>query len=452
MRSTDLDLSELTEEELIASALEDDELYAELFLFIKTKALKVEPFIYNEPQRAFSKDCEDQLLKRGFVQTIVLKARQMGLSTAIQGRGFKRATTTENFSMVNISHDDDSVQHIFGMSTIFLEELHARLKPMVRYSPRTELYFANENPKKFPIAQYGAGLRSAIRTATAKNANVGRSKTIHFGHFSEVAFWRQNAKELIDGFLQSIPEAPRIPSAGWVPTEVYIESTANGPEGYFYELWREAVMGNNEWHPLFIPWWKMVEYRKEPRAGLNYTRDEEELLDKYPIDDHQLQWRRDTLAAKCSNDLQLFKQEYPADWREAFQSSAVSFFPVSLLETQLSNLEKKPEPRRGRVERVKPVDGVPLDKSIIFVDDPDGNCILHLEPDPAMAYVLAADASEGSESEELDPSGFLVTSAPSDASKPCVEVFEYNGSLDPDQQADLMALVGEWYNWAFAGW
>lgn len=443
MRLQDCDLTKLTDLDIQAMALNDDEFYAELCLHIKTKDQRVTPFVYNEPQQIFTKSCTEQIKKQGYVQTIELKARQMGISTCVQGRGFKRATTTENFTMVNISHNDESVQHIFGMSQVFNDMLPPEMKPMVKYSPRTELYFANKDAAKNPGA--GHGLRSSIRTASAKNPNVGRAPTIHFGHFSEVAFWQRDPAPLITGFMNAIPDPPVNPSHHWVPTEVHIESTANGPAGYFYELWVEAINGRSQWKPLFLPWWGMKTYRLKPKHKLNYDKHEDELREKYNLDDSQLQWRRYTMAKKCENDLSMFRQEYPASWREAFQSSAVSFFPVSLLETHLTALEKAPEPRRGFVERN-------VEKGIIFVDDPEGNAIIHQEPQGDMAYLLSADASEGTEDEEHDPSGFLVKTAPEDITKVSKEVFEYNGTLDPDTLADYMMLVGEWYNWAYLIW
>jgi hypothetical protein len=35
---------------------------------------------------------------------------------------------------------------------------------------------------------------------------------------------------------------------------VFIESTANGVTGLFYEMWQGAVKGTNGFIPVFIPW------------------------------------------------------------------------------------------------------------------------------------------------------------------------------------------------------
>lgn len=423
----------MTDKELVARALRDDELYAELALHVVSQG-KVVPFIYNQPQRILKAACDKQLAERGKVQTIVLKARQMGLSTAIQGRGFMRATTRENYRMEVISHDDDSAAHILGMSKLFLEKLPAGLRPLTRYQPKTSLYFAN--PEKDASGRE-PGLRSSITIGSAKNTKGGRSKTPHFLHFSEVAFYPGDPSKLVGGYLQGLPDGAE--------TEVFIESTANGNEGYFYELWKAAVNGRNGWYPLFIPWWQMDAYRTKPTHVFELDREEQRLRERFGLDDEQLWWRRITLRTKCSGDLLLFKQEYPSDWMEAFQSSGSKFFPVLQLQKMYDEAEKrelKSPPRRGMLERDE--NGKPK-----WIDDPEGWCILHKEPEPGMAYITTVDSSEGTEDEDHDPSGLLVTSAPYDAGKLEEEVFEYNGYLDPDQLGHFACLVGEWYNWAF---
>ncbi len=82
VRASSLSIGEMTDQDLLAAALDDDELYAELALHIVSNG-KIVPFIYNQPQRIFDAACTKQLKERGKVQMLVLKARQMGLSTVI---------------------------------------------------------------------------------------------------------------------------------------------------------------------------------------------------------------------------------------------------------------------------------------------------------------------------------------------------------------------------------
>lgn len=433
MRAADLNIEEMTDQQILELMLKDDELYSEMALHVVSQG-KVVPFVYNEPQRIFNAHCEKQLKETGKVQTIVLKARQMGLSTVIQGRGFKRTTTNENYKMEVISHEDNSAAHILNISKLFLELLPRELKPMTKYQPKTSLYFANGD-KQSGVGN--PGLRSGINITSAKNARAGRSKTPHFLHFSEVAFYPGDAAKLVGGYMQGLPDG--------IKTEAFIESTANGNEGYFYELWKEAINGRSGWRPLFIPWWQMSSYAFNPPEVFQYDKEEERLRERFNLTDQQLWWRRVTLRGKCNNDLLLFKQEYPSDWMEAFQSSGSKFFPVLQLQKMYDVVEKaerEAPPKRGTVVR----DGL---GRIKWVDDPDGWCIMHKEPSPDMAYIATVDTSEGTEDEDHDPSGILITTAPVDLGRVEEEVFEYNGYLDPDQLADFSMLLGEWYNWAY---
>lgn len=435
MRLSELNLETMSEDDLLGAALQDDELYSELALNIVSDG-RIIPFVYNQPQQILAAACAKQLKERGKVQMLALKARQMGISTAIQGRGFKRATTKENYRMEVISHDDDSAAHILGMSKLFLEMLPSRFRPMTKYQPKTSLYFAN--PDKHAAVRE-PGLRSSVTVTTSRNARAGRSKTPHFLHFSEVAFYDRDPAKLVGGYMQGLPQS--------METEVFLESTANGNEGYFYELWRDAIKGLNGWHPLFIPWWQMQRYRTKPPESFTYDKEEQRLVERFSLSDDQLWWRRSTLRDKCGNDLLLFRQEYPSDWMEAFQSSGSKFFPALILQAMYDEEEKietKAPPKRGSIHRNSA-------GKIEWVDDPQGWCILHKEPDPDMAYIMTVDASEGTEDEDHDPSGFLVTTAPVDPGKLEEEVFEYNGFLDPDQLGEFSELIGEWYNWAFIG-
>ena len=207
MRAIDYNFDKMNDNAIHALAMKDDELYAELFLKIRTKEASIAPLIYNEPQQMLNKLCEGLLKDNGRVQVINLKARQMGLSTAIQGRGFKRATTSELYTMQAVSHDDDSVIHLLNMSKLYLQELPKQLVPMMKYQPKTALEFANPYPQKGG----GPGLRSHIKVATSRNTRVGRSDTINFGHLSEMGFWDREPEKLLTSFMQAMPSTGQTP-------------------------------------------------------------------------------------------------------------------------------------------------------------------------------------------------------------------------------------------------
>ena len=126
MRAHELDIGGMTDQEVLSRMLDDDELFAEMALHISHNN-KIIPFVYNDPQRMLAAACAQSYKETGRVRMIVLKARQMGLSTAIQGRGFKRVITTSEYKMDVISHDDASAEHILGMSKLFHQKLPIQL-------------------------------------------------------------------------------------------------------------------------------------------------------------------------------------------------------------------------------------------------------------------------------------------------------------------------------------
>ena len=167
-------------------------------------------------QRRFVEKVLDQLRRTGRVRMVVLKARQQGLSTVIsalqywwlsQRQGPKgprhgprgRESTTTLFDMYRRIHDN----------------IPDIVRPSTKYSSRTELVFDK--------------LDSGLRIATAGGRGVARGETLTFAHLSEVAFWPVAfANTNFNGLVQAIPDEDG--------TFIFLESTAQGVTGKFYEM------------------------------------------------------------------------------------------------------------------------------------------------------------------------------------------------------------------------
>ena len=89
------------------------------------------------------------------------------------------------------------------------------------------------------------------------------------------------------------------------------------------------MRGENEYIPIFLPWFITQEYRRPAPEGFEKTLEEEELVEKYELDDDQLYWRRLKIAESGENK---FKQEYPATPEEAFRVSGNSVFDQECIE------------------------------------------------------------------------------------------------------------------------
>lgn len=64
-------------------------------------------------------------------------------------------------------------------------------------------------------------------------------------------------------------------------TSIFVESTANGVSGIFYDLWKDAADGTNGYVPVFIPWFINPKYREEVPNNFEITHEETELSKKY---------------------------------------------------------------------------------------------------------------------------------------------------------------------------
>ena len=247
---------------------------------------------------------------------IVLKARQIGISTITEALMFAASFVYPNNRGLVISHDQDSYEHLLGMSKHYWETFFARSLYTTEYSSRRELKWAET--------------KSSLTTATAKNVGAGRSRTIQWLHASEVAFW-PNPEVLLTGLRQSIPNEPG--------TFICLESTANGVGNYFHTQWEMAAAGDSEFIPIFYEWWKHPEYTAEVARlpqFLGHLDDEEQFLARYlttqsltkPEIDSRLVWRRFAIRDLCLNDVDKFHQEYPSSPEEAFVSTGRNVFPI----------------------------------------------------------------------------------------------------------------------------
>lgn len=273
--------------------------YAKNCLFIRTKTTGLEPLVLNKAQLHIHRMVEEQRKETGKVRAIVLKGRQQGCSTYVEGRFMWRTTHEKGVKAYILTHEDDASQNLFNMAKRYYEHLPRFVKPTTSAANAKELHF-NE-------------LDSGYQVGTAGNKTVGRSQTNQFFHGSEVAFWA-NAAEHAKGILQTIPDADG--------TEIVYESTANGVGNFFHQQWKQAERGEGEFIPIFVPWFWQDEYNK--RGDFTPTDEEEKIAAQYNLSPGQIYWRRlkiVELSADGSDGGRAFKQEYPMNAAEAFQLS-----------------------------------------------------------------------------------------------------------------------------------
>ena len=288
---------QLTERELGLRRilLEDFNEYSSRALFIRPKQGDLQRFSLNRAQKYIHERLQQQLSLTGMIRAIILKGRQQGCSTYIEGRFYWRVTHRKGVRAYILTHEDSATQNLYEMATRYHEHCPQILRPHTGASNAKELYFDL--------------LDSGYKVGTAGTKAVGRSSALQYFHGSEVAFW-PFAEDHAAGVMQGVPRGD--------DTEIILESTANGIGNFFHSTWQKAEMGQSDYIAIFLPWWWQTEYTADTQ-GFNPTPDELAYQENSEeITAGNLAWRRVKIS-EIGDDL--FKREYPASAAEAFQAT-----------------------------------------------------------------------------------------------------------------------------------
>lgn len=339
----------------------------------------------------------------GKVRVIILKARQQGLSTYVGGYLYFNVSQRKARKAIVVTHHADSTRALFDMTKRYHDNCPTILKPHTKYSSRKELSFDV--------------LDSSYVVATAGSEGVGRSETLTHVHASELAFWQKStALENWNGLTQAVPNKKG--------TAIFVESTANGVSGIFYDLWKGAVDGSNGYVPVFIPWYITPEYREKVPENFEKTPEEIRISEKYDIDNEQLMFRRRKIA---QNGIDLFKQEYPAEPEEAFLTTGRPVF--------------NPEKLQKTLDKTKdPVSRLALEGED-WLENVRGELTLFYKLDPGEKYTIGADVAMGIRGGDWSVAQVL------DSKKR--QVATYRARVHPDYFATVLYKLGEFFNFAY---
>lgn len=278
------------------------DLLIETLLRVRSKGRGLVRLRLNRAQRDYSQVCGKR--------NIVLKARQVGITTYVAARFFVQTITQPGTLTVQVAHDQESAEDIFKIVHRFWENLPEGMRKGALRTSR-----ANVRQLVFPR------LDSEYRVATAADASAGRGTTIHHLHCSEVARWPDDAEETLASLRAAVPQSG----------EVVIESTPNGAGGPFYEEWQRADETGYTRH--FFPWWYEEEYRTDIRQDLarELMPDEQQLVEQNGLTLGQIAWRR-TMRAQLRG---LAVQEYAEDAVTCFRASGECVFDLGSIEHAL---------------------------------------------------------------------------------------------------------------------
>ena len=304
-------------------------------LHIRTKTRKTK-FLLNRAQREYSRRCTKR--------NIVLKARQVGITTYIAGRFFVETITLPGTLTVQVAHDRESAEEIFRIVKRFWDKLPKK----IREGPLKTSY-CNARQIVFP------NLDSEYTVAEA-NQNAGRGWTIQNLHCSEVARWGPKGEEALASLRAAV-----VPDG-----QIVLESTPNGAGGLFYEEWQRA--DETEYTRHFFPWWFEESYT-EPTGDsiLPLTEEELELAEIHGLSLGQIAWRRRQWASLRG----LAGQEFAEDAVSCFRASGECVFDQEAVEQALAGSGDPVESRDNH------------------------RLMIWLPPQPGREYVIGVDPAGG---------------------------------------------------------
>ena len=235
-------------------------------------------------------------------RVIVIKARQMGISTLCRAWHFYQAYhAVHPWTFAVVSHTADSAKHIAHMDRTFYRNLPKALRKPLEHSTGRMMSFKESG--------------SSVRSYSAGGKGGTRSFTAHAAHLSEFAFvgTRDDQEELLAQVTATVGEG-----------QIILESTANKPGDLFHHLALDALAGKNDWCLAFYPWtWDPSYAWKNGVQNLMWQTNERKYAEAHNLTKAQAAWRRKQLRLLGHGK---FKREYPCTLEEAFQAAFVAFF------------------------------------------------------------------------------------------------------------------------------
>ena len=385
--------------ESILNERKDPTAWMQTNLQIRTKDRRVIPLIPNAVQA--------QYVAARSRRDMILKARQVGITTVICALFFHETVTRPNTASVIVAHDRESTELIFRIVQLFWRRLPRAMKDKAG-----DPHFASRREFFWPM------LNSQFYIGAAGAVTFGRGQTINNLHCCEFAFWPK-AEESIATLLESVPADGR----------VVIESTANGIGNHFHTMWRAAVDGESQFKPHFFPWFREPQYRLAGDA-LGELQQDEQALRSQGLDDEQIRWRR----GRQREIRDRFAQEYPEDDVTCFLTSGRCVFETQALRLLLQAIAEEPPPRRvGSLDRGE--DKMPLAPA---------HLLAWKYPQEGRQYVIGADVGEGLPGGDASVAEVLDRETGE-------QVAELHGRVPPDRFGHMLDRMGRWYKYATIG-
>lgn len=237
---------------------------------------------------------------------LILKSRQHGMTTMVCIMGLDQALFNNNFSVGICAHTREDVEKIFRTKIKFPYD---SMPDKIKYARAAD----SDTAKKLIFSN-----DSSIEVATSL-----RSGTYQYALVSEFgkicAKYPDKAKEIVTGTFETVHPG----------SYLFVESTAEGREGYFYRYVREAQKRDElnkkpnklQFKMHFFSWWQDPNNRIGTETSI--MKEYEKYFDRLErehgivLDEQQKAWYQ-TKAETLDDDI---KREHPSIPEEAFEAA-----------------------------------------------------------------------------------------------------------------------------------
>ena len=380
--------------------------WIESFIKIADKTGTVVPFVATKEQRDFLTNLDQK--------NVVLKSRQLGLSSIVIAESIREIVTKENCTAALISHNQSSCSAIFEKLKAQFNSLPDWLRPKTLANNRQAIVLANG---------------SSVTCLTAGSKDILRGSTITgICHLSEFAFWNDPSRH-----LKALSQACSASS------KIVIETTANG-FNTFSELYFQSKNNENDYKVFFFNWINgrslfedqyaiAVDKYKAKHNGQMLIEDELDEEEKQLVEDgaalDQIVWRRSKISVE---GLDAFHQEYPSTDTECFINTGSNVFDSKKIAKKLSG--KFPPVLTENKLTLLPKDLIPWVKN--------SSLKIFKQPWKNKRYWVGVDVSEGI---GKDYSTMFCMD------KQGENIFTFrNNRIRPYEFAEVVAKLGRYYN------
>lgn len=326
----------------LARAKADFRWWAERYAYVKTKELTKEPLRMWESQELILKRIAQREWAlheggSGYMWFQVLKGRQLGASSLIQAIIAHKTFFYGNVNGLIAADVQTQSAFLFDMLERTYENLPWWMSPRkVEHTKSEEIKFSTDSNV---WVAWGKSKRGAKTATGSGSGEMGRGRTIHVAHLSEISTWEE-PDQITDALEPALSKS--------VNAFCAMESSPKG-RNWWYDKWQQSVSGISDWVPTFVGWytepsltvpppdgWEPITEVKAHAAHVERVSQQWNGVTIRLTPGQMYWWERKFQAAREAKSLYKFLAEYAADPETCFTLADTSVFSTEALLEQRS--------------------------------------------------------------------------------------------------------------------